>query len=151
MDPKLTEVAQVFARFKAAYARNDLDACVTLLSQLKVRAAGPAGSVSPPFPSPSDPPALPGDFAVAARGWDFTLAAWKMRFLSTSGSMVPRDTIRSVFSVRHRADPVTPARWVSPCFGRFPFGSRVSSHPSPIGLHSAAGNGEKGRIFSSFS
>lgn len=37
MDPKLTEVAQLFARFKAAYARNDLDACVTLLSQLKVR------------------------------------------------------------------------------------------------------------------
>ncbi|WVZ94532.1 hypothetical protein U9M48_040413 [Paspalum notatum var. saurae] len=37
MDPKLTEVAQTFARFKAAYARNDLDACVTLLSQLKVQ------------------------------------------------------------------------------------------------------------------
>jgi hypothetical protein len=38
MDPKLTEVNQLFARFKAAYARNDLDACVNLLSQLKVRA-----------------------------------------------------------------------------------------------------------------
>jgi len=36
MDPKMTEVTQMFARFKAAYARNDLDACVTLLSQLKV-------------------------------------------------------------------------------------------------------------------
>jgi hypothetical protein len=38
MDPKLTEVNQMFARFKAAYARNDLNACETLLSQLKVRA-----------------------------------------------------------------------------------------------------------------
>jgi 26S proteasome regulatory subunit N12 len=37
MDPKMTEVTQMFARFKAAYTRNDLDACVTLLSQLKVR------------------------------------------------------------------------------------------------------------------
>jgi 26S proteasome regulatory subunit N12 len=38
MDPKLTEVNQMFARFKVAYARNDLNACETLLSQLKVRA-----------------------------------------------------------------------------------------------------------------
>ena len=37
MDPKLVEVTQLFARFKAAYARNDLDACSNLLSQLKVR------------------------------------------------------------------------------------------------------------------
>ncbi|ONM28949.1 26S proteasome non-ATPase regulatory subunit 8 homolog A [Zea mays] len=36
MDPKMTEVTQMFARFKAAYARNDLNTCVTLLSQLKV-------------------------------------------------------------------------------------------------------------------
>ncbi|XP_066353333.1 26S proteasome non-ATPase regulatory subunit 8 homolog A-like [Miscanthus floridulus] len=36
MDPKMTEVTQMFARFKAAYARHDLDACVTFLSQLKV-------------------------------------------------------------------------------------------------------------------
>jgi hypothetical protein len=37
MDPKLVEVTQLFARFKAAYARNDLDVCANLLSQLKVR------------------------------------------------------------------------------------------------------------------
>ncbi|PWZ54881.1 26S proteasome non-ATPase regulatory subunit 8 A [Zea mays] len=36
MDPKMTEVTQMFARFKTAYARNDLNTCVTLLSQLKV-------------------------------------------------------------------------------------------------------------------
>jgi len=36
MDPKMTEVTQMFARFKAAYARNDLNTCITLLSQLKV-------------------------------------------------------------------------------------------------------------------
>ncbi|KAK1609373.1 hypothetical protein QYE76_033046 [Lolium multiflorum] len=36
MDPKLVEVTQLFARFKAAYARNDLDVCANLLSQLKV-------------------------------------------------------------------------------------------------------------------
>jgi hypothetical protein len=44
MDPKLVEVTQLFARFKAAYARNDLDVCANLLSQLKVRpASAPSG------------------------------------------------------------------------------------------------------------
>jgi hypothetical protein len=37
MDPKLVEVTQLFARFKAAYVRNDLDVCSNLLSELKVR------------------------------------------------------------------------------------------------------------------
>lgn len=36
MDPKLTEVAQRFERFKAAFVRNDFDTCTRLLSQLKV-------------------------------------------------------------------------------------------------------------------
>ncbi|KAF0899522.1 hypothetical protein E2562_020004 [Oryza meyeriana var. granulata] len=36
MDPKLVEVTQLFSRFKAAFARNDFDTCVSLLSQLKV-------------------------------------------------------------------------------------------------------------------
>jgi 26S proteasome regulatory subunit N12 len=36
MDPKLTELSQVFERFKAAYVRNDFDTTTTLLSQLKV-------------------------------------------------------------------------------------------------------------------
>jgi hypothetical protein len=37
MDPKLVEVTQLFARFKAAYVRSDLDVCSNLLSELKVR------------------------------------------------------------------------------------------------------------------
>jgi hypothetical protein len=37
MDPKLLEVTQLFARFKAAYIRSDLDVCSNLLSELKVR------------------------------------------------------------------------------------------------------------------
>ncbi|KAJ1389715.1 Proteasome component [Sesbania bispinosa] len=36
MDPKLTEVSQLFDRFKAAFLRNDYDTCANLLSQLKV-------------------------------------------------------------------------------------------------------------------
>ncbi|CAM0875611.1 unnamed protein product [Alopecurus aequalis] len=36
MDPTMVELTQLFARFKAAYARNDLDVCSNLLSQLKV-------------------------------------------------------------------------------------------------------------------
>lgn len=36
MDPKLTEVSQLFERFKAAFSRNDFDTCTRLLSQLKV-------------------------------------------------------------------------------------------------------------------
>lgn len=36
MDPKLTEVAQTFERFKAAFIRNDFDTCTRLLSLLKV-------------------------------------------------------------------------------------------------------------------
>ncbi|XP_062096752.1 26S proteasome non-ATPase regulatory subunit 8 homolog A [Humulus lupulus] len=36
MDPKLTEVSQLFERFKAAFLRKDFDACVMFLSQLKV-------------------------------------------------------------------------------------------------------------------
>ncbi|KAF7032119.1 hypothetical protein CFC21_043331 [Triticum aestivum] len=35
MDPKLVEVMQLFARFKAAYLRSDLDVCSNFLSQLK--------------------------------------------------------------------------------------------------------------------
>ncbi|XP_071702975.1 26S proteasome non-ATPase regulatory subunit 8 homolog A-like [Rutidosis leptorrhynchoides] len=37
MDPKLTEVSQLFERFKAALVRNDFDTCSRLLSQLKVK------------------------------------------------------------------------------------------------------------------
>ncbi|PQP99717.1 hypothetical protein Pyn_32040 [Prunus yedoensis var. nudiflora] len=37
MDPKLTEVAQLFERFKAAFVRNDFDTCSNFLSQLKVK------------------------------------------------------------------------------------------------------------------
>ncbi|XP_042501690.1 26S proteasome non-ATPase regulatory subunit 8 homolog A-like isoform X1 [Macadamia integrifolia] len=40
MDPKLTEVSQLFERFKAAFVRNDLDTCTNLLSQLKVLLTG---------------------------------------------------------------------------------------------------------------
>ncbi|RWR97520.1 26S proteasome non-ATPase regulatory subunit 8 A [Cinnamomum micranthum f. kanehirae] len=36
MDPRFTEVSQVFERFKAAFTRNDIDTCTKLLSQLKV-------------------------------------------------------------------------------------------------------------------
>lgn len=36
MDPQITEVSQVFERFKAAYIRKDFDTCDRLLSQLKV-------------------------------------------------------------------------------------------------------------------
>ncbi|KVH95292.1 26S proteasome non-ATPase regulatory subunit Rpn12 [Cynara cardunculus var. scolymus] len=36
MDPKLTEVSQLFERFKAALVRNDFDTCSRLLSQLKI-------------------------------------------------------------------------------------------------------------------
>ncbi|XP_052209623.1 26S proteasome non-ATPase regulatory subunit 8 homolog A [Diospyros lotus] len=36
MDPKVTEVSQLFERFKAAFVRNDFDTCSRLLSQLKV-------------------------------------------------------------------------------------------------------------------
>lgn len=36
MDPKLTEVSQVFERFKAAFTRSDLHTCNKLVSQLKV-------------------------------------------------------------------------------------------------------------------
>jgi 26S proteasome regulatory subunit N12 len=36
MDPKLTEVSQLFERFKAAFVRHDFDTCDSLLSQLKV-------------------------------------------------------------------------------------------------------------------
>ncbi|MED6192869.1 26S proteasome non-ATPase regulatory subunit 8 A [Stylosanthes scabra] len=37
MDPKLTEVSQLFERFKAAFLRNDYDTCSNILSQLKVK------------------------------------------------------------------------------------------------------------------
>ena len=36
MDPKLTEVSQLFERFKAACTRDDLNTSTNLLSQLKV-------------------------------------------------------------------------------------------------------------------
>ncbi|KAK8657018.1 hypothetical protein V6N13_098952 [Hibiscus sabdariffa] len=36
MDPQLTEVGQLFERFKAAFVRKDFDTCTNLLSQLKV-------------------------------------------------------------------------------------------------------------------
>ncbi|KAF4389435.1 hypothetical protein G4B88_006494 [Cannabis sativa] len=36
MDPKLTEVSQLFERFKAALSRKDFDSCTMFLSQLKV-------------------------------------------------------------------------------------------------------------------
>ncbi|KAJ1698048.1 hypothetical protein LUZ63_006560 [Rhynchospora breviuscula] len=36
MDPQLREVAQLFERFKAAFARNDFNTCTTLLTQIKV-------------------------------------------------------------------------------------------------------------------
>lgn len=39
MDSKLTEVSQLFDRFKAALVRNDFDTCTKLLSQLKVTTA----------------------------------------------------------------------------------------------------------------
>lgn len=38
MDPKLTEVSQLFERFKAAVTRDDIDSSTNLLSQLKVNA-----------------------------------------------------------------------------------------------------------------
>ncbi|KAL9329073.1 hypothetical protein ACSQ67_004076 [Phaseolus vulgaris] len=40
MDPKLTEVSQLFDRFKASFLRNDYDNCSNLLSQLKVLLTG---------------------------------------------------------------------------------------------------------------
>lgn len=40
MDPKLTEVSQLFERFKAAFGRSDFDTCEKLLSQLKVLLTG---------------------------------------------------------------------------------------------------------------
>ncbi|PIA61066.1 hypothetical protein AQUCO_00300525v1 [Aquilegia coerulea] len=40
MDPKLTEVSQLFERLKASLMRNDLDNCSNLLSQLKVMLTG---------------------------------------------------------------------------------------------------------------
>ncbi|GMN31457.1 hypothetical protein TIFTF001_003265 [Ficus carica] len=40
MDPKLTEVSQLFERFKAAFVRKDFDTCTNLLSQLKVLLTG---------------------------------------------------------------------------------------------------------------
>ncbi|OIT00578.1 PREDICTED: 26S proteasome non-ATPase regulatory subunit 8 homolog A-like [Nicotiana attenuata] len=36
MDPKLTEISQLFERFKAAIVRNEFETCTTFLSQLKV-------------------------------------------------------------------------------------------------------------------
>jgi 26S proteasome regulatory subunit N12 len=51
MDPKMTEVTQMFARFKTAYACNDLNTCVTLLSQLKVRYPASLDLYCPPFTS----------------------------------------------------------------------------------------------------
>ncbi|XP_039019996.1 26S proteasome non-ATPase regulatory subunit 8 homolog A-like isoform X2 [Hibiscus syriacus] len=36
MDPQLTEVSQLFERFKAAFVRKDFDTCTNFLSQLKV-------------------------------------------------------------------------------------------------------------------
>lgn len=36
MDPKLTELSQLFERFKAAMMRGDFDSCSNFLSQLKV-------------------------------------------------------------------------------------------------------------------
>ncbi|CAA2985654.1 26S proteasome non-ATPase regulatory subunit 8 homolog A [Olea europaea subsp. europaea] len=36
MDPKFTEVSQVFQLFKAAFVRKDFDTCMKLLTQLKV-------------------------------------------------------------------------------------------------------------------
>ncbi|XP_073051937.1 26S proteasome non-ATPase regulatory subunit 8 homolog A-like [Primulina eburnea] len=40
MDPKMTELSQVFERFKAAFVRKDFDTCTKLLSQLKVSLTG---------------------------------------------------------------------------------------------------------------
>ncbi|EPS58100.1 hypothetical protein M569_16716 [Genlisea aurea] len=40
MDPKLTEVSQIFDRFKAASVRKDFDTCNKLLSDLKVLLTG---------------------------------------------------------------------------------------------------------------
>ncbi|KAL8170707.1 hypothetical protein V2J09_022511 [Rumex salicifolius] len=40
MDPKLTEVTQLFDRFKATLVRNDFDSSTNLLSQLKVLLTG---------------------------------------------------------------------------------------------------------------
>ncbi|KAL5747736.1 hypothetical protein ACOSP7_024753 [Xanthoceras sorbifolium] len=40
MDPKLTEVSQLFERFKAAITRKDYDTCTQQLSQLKVLLTG---------------------------------------------------------------------------------------------------------------
>ncbi|KAL2551029.1 26S proteasome non-ATPase regulatory subunit 8-like protein A [Forsythia ovata] len=36
MDPKITELSQLFERFKAAFVRKDFDTCAKFLSQLKV-------------------------------------------------------------------------------------------------------------------
>jgi hypothetical protein len=93
MDPKLTEVAQMFARFKAAYARNDLDACVTLLSQLKVRARRPRWIC----PARRSPPrsfgstcGFHGGCFWGFWGWDFRLAAVLKDAIFTCGSMASR-------------------------------------------------------------
>ncbi|KAJ9148101.1 hypothetical protein P3X46_030195 [Hevea brasiliensis] len=40
MDPKLAEVSQLFERFKAACAREDVDTCCNVLSKLKVLLTG---------------------------------------------------------------------------------------------------------------
>uniref|UniRef100_A0A6N2MKZ8 Uncharacterized protein n=1 Tax=Salix viminalis TaxID=40686 RepID=A0A6N2MKZ8_SALVM len=40
MDPKLTEVSQLFERFKAACTRDDLSTSTNMLSQLKVLLTG---------------------------------------------------------------------------------------------------------------
>ncbi|WOG88105.1 hypothetical protein DCAR_0207339 [Daucus carota subsp. sativus] len=40
MDPKLTELSQLFERFKAAMTRGDFDSCSNFLSQLKVMLTG---------------------------------------------------------------------------------------------------------------
>lgn len=40
MEGTLSDVSQVFDRFKAAFTRNDLSTCTTLLSQLKVTLTG---------------------------------------------------------------------------------------------------------------
>ncbi|PIN20151.1 26S proteasome regulatory complex, subunit RPN12/PSMD8 [Handroanthus impetiginosus] len=40
MDPKITELSQMFERFKASFVRNDFDACTIILYQLKVLLTG---------------------------------------------------------------------------------------------------------------
>ncbi|CAN6718512.1 unnamed protein product [Malus baccata var. baccata] len=48
MDPKFTEIAQLFERFKAAFVRSDFDTCSNFLSQLKVKLTE-FGSLPPLF------------------------------------------------------------------------------------------------------